>query len=101
MRGRKKKGKQPDSNQQRASSEPRDDRYRRSRADSQLQDFSDDENQGYVSDRPRRRRRRDSNSREDVAAYSPNRKVRISPFKEVWVPSVELALPSLTFPYAN
>jgi hypothetical protein len=100
-RGRKKKSVQPDPFQQRASSEPRDDLYRGSQVDPRPQDFSDDENQGYTSDRPRRKQRRDTVSREDEDAFSPNRKVRISPYREVWVPSVKPALPSLDLPYAK
>jgi len=51
--------------QRRASSEPRGDRSQNSRRNSRPDDFSDDEDQGYISEDPRRRSRRYSNTREN------------------------------------
>jgi hypothetical protein len=100
-RGRKQVDGKPAPDQPRSSSEPRDDRYRRPQNDSRPQDFSEDDDQGYVSEYPRRRPREDPYSRENEpsggVAYAPDRKVRINPIKEVWVPTVKPALLSLWF----
>jgi hypothetical protein len=92
-RGRKNNDAKPEPDQQRSSSEPRIDRNGSAPDVSQPRDFSDDEDQGYVSDYPRRRSRRETNARENEPAYAPNRKVRINPVKEVWASIVKPMLP--------
>jgi hypothetical protein len=77
------KGTQMGPQHQRAFSEPRDDRYRR--RDQRAQDLTDDDDQGYISDRPRRSVRNDSTAsreNEPTNAATSNRQVR-SPAKEV------------------
>jgi hypothetical protein len=86
-RKKRKKDSKLTSGHQRSASEPREDRYQRPQDASRNRELSsDDEDRGYDSDHPRRRRG-DSRSRENdftnSAMYAPERHVRINPVDEV------------------
>jgi hypothetical protein len=82
---------EPRAEAQRASSEtrvpPSDEPRRRGRGEN---DFSEGEDQGYASERPRQRPRRYSGNepRGETTNYAQQQKVRISSFQEVRFPSV-------------
>lgn len=88
---------EPHPEAERASSEPRvDPKGEPPRRRNSENDFSDSEDQGYASEvRPKRRPRRFSGneSRSESVKPAQQRKVRISPYQEVYFQAVKFVAP--------